>query len=370
MKKVRRWAPAVGVATLLAVVWVGVRTARDRFPAEPEPPAPDPKPQTLEAAFRSGVADGRGLEAYRAAEPYLAASAFRVIAAEYAKRAGGDRVPAPSAERVGAVADLRRLVAEHEVRVPGDPTTAVYRAYLLFADGKHADAADAFAWAEAGLAAGDRSDPARHLCRWCRARALILSDGAVAAYDREPVDNRGDLFWSIALFLLGDPNRSAVLGELLARRNADAPDSPVREWFLAWHEYHGGRYEPAVRAAERTAELMGKDRDGRQSGVNELDARRVKTRALARLGRFADADTHLAGTSYSLHGRVPLPFLRAQDEMLIALLAGDADRVGRLLAAGEIKATDVYADPELGPLLRSDTRFAGVRAEHPTAPTR
>lgn len=144
---------------------------------------------------------------------------------------------------------------------------------------------------------------------------------------------------------------------LLANWVAAAPGDGTRWGCQMLADYDRERYGACVAAVDRHMAFLPSRYDG--------DALLLRAKALARLGRFPEADATLAEVQvqYSVHsvGGVTAK-ARNEVELLIALLAGDEARAGRVF--DHASTAELYASAELGPLLRSD-RYAALRAKYP-----
>lgn len=305
-----------------------------------------------EAAFA-----GQQLTAYAAVDPDEAAEAFRELARETYRRVSPRAAPAPAPSGPAAAQRLRELVAAHEARCgpDPDPATGLYKGFLRLWDGAVDDADRLFAaalgrfpagpdpLAEGGLARAGRAEACARSGRWREAGTAGLPAGVAAE----------------AVFrFLGGEDGADDAGRFLDLCAGRAPDDPALARCRAVYEYRRGRYAECLAAADRfLAAVPGEGPDRREVGV-------LRAKALARLGRTADADAALA----AVRGAGQWESVADRTEFLIALVAGDEARADRLLAAGRVHRVDVYQDREFGPLMGAD-RYAGLRKKYPPQAT-
>lgn len=102
---------------------------------------------------------GSVVEVYRAVPADRAAEAFSYLALPRCQAAGGLEVPGPAGPVEPGTTRLRELVAAHEARCGPDPDreTRFYKAFLLAADGRLAEAEPGLARAVAEFSGYDES---------------------------------------------------------------------------------------------------------------------------------------------------------------------------------------------------------------------
>ena len=379
------FAAALGAGLALPLQWE-VRTGA----AGPSRPAdePPPRPPVADDAFtpagyarfaaaypaeRGGRAGAfadlvkaadkrkRAVEAYAAVGPEEAREAFRRLARYCCNDAGYRAVPLDRPEdRVGADA-LRRLVAAHEARCgpDPDPETGLYKAYLLYWEGRAAEAEPGLVAAVAAFpdAPGPLADEAR-LARDCRADVYAdLGRWKDAATPLPPGVTFEGLFWR--LYRRRQPDDADLLLARYAREAADDPRRPACQMFA---DYGRGRYAGCLAAADlilAATDPAAPAGPGPSARPYRTDAKLFRVRALARLGRLAEADAALAADGPGVHAEA----LKDEVELLVALLAGDEARADRVLGRGRL-TPGRFGDPALEPLLRAD-RWAALRAKYP-----
>lgn len=311
------------------------------------------------AAFLAAAHHAREhVAAYRAVGREHAAEAFRDLASWIASPEGGPPgAPDPAAGR-RPIDALRGLIAAHEARLgpDPDPLTVLLKAHVLVRDGRFAEAEPLAARAvgafpgpvpgsrephwEYNLARGLRLAVYVELGRWQGPGRLDPPPGVTA----------DGVFWR-----LFEAGRLDDAGRLLDRWAEVAPDDRSAAADRAMLEYRRGDWAACVAAADRFRAPVP------PGGVtySNPEVAALKAKALARLGRFADADRALA----ELTGADQVRDLAA---FVVALLAGDADRADRLLADGRLIPAGVLHGDEVRPLWRAD-RFKTLRDKYPVA---
>lgn len=267
--------------------------------------------------FREAVDRGEVTAAYRAVGPAEADEAFRGLADWCV-------LPGTGLDRAKAAAVLRELLAAHAGR--GDPLADLFTARLLVWDGKATEAVPLLVEAGRRLAAAGRwGDAGKHF---------------VAA------------FWPLHLRQPADADR------LLAGWAAAAPDDDRLAGCRMLADFGQGRYADCLAAADRYLAAAPVAVPMTVLLPSRFDAGLMRARALAHLGRFAEADAALTAAGGPADPQTPYV------ELLIALLAGDDERADRLLGSGRVEVKAVYADERFGPLLRADWA-AGLRRKYP-----
>jgi tetratricopeptide (TPR) repeat protein len=314
-------------------------------------------PDAARRAFLAAAHDhDRQVDAYRAVGPDHAAEAFRYLAVQCFESTGPRGRPIPSGNR--RVPDiLRELVAAHEAQCgpDPDPETVLYKAVLLVREGRYAEAeplaaraAEAFRDSAPGreyqLARDGRLAVYVELGRWKEGAKLELPPGLTAE------DVFAHLFRA---------DRLDDAGRLLDRAAAAAPDDLTVAACRARLEYRRGDWAACLAAAERVLAPPARPDD---PVYDRPDIQVLRVKALARLGRFADADRALEAVAEPRY-----EFLCGPAELLVALLAGDGERADRVLGGSRVTLATAYDDEELGPLLAAD-RFAALRAKYPRPP--
>ena len=319
------------------------------YPAALGGPA-DARRAFLEAAYHAD----RSVAGYGAVEREHAGEAFRLLMLQHWDRPFGPVVPGADGRTFKVMGEL---IAAHEARCgpDPDPETGLYKAYLLVREGRYAEAEPMAARAVEAFPGPPGREGRReaYLARSCRVEVFVeqgrWKDGP--KLDLPPGVRLDFAYWHLLV-----TERRDEAGQLLDRAAA-TPAEPVLARCRADFEYDRGRWADALASAEAFLAAP----DAVPGWAFEVGVIRVK--ALARLGRFADADRALG----ELGPPGEQAWLKDRAELLVALLAGNADRADRLLSDNRVTLATAYGDPELGPLVQADG-FAGLRAKHPRPP--
>lgn len=289
----------------------------------------------------------RPIDLYRLtlpADPAAAAEAFRALALVALHQAGG---LAGRRDVPGSVAPLDELVNAHRQVARGDPALPFYEAYLLFRDGRYADA-------DARLAAAPAPPPGREPELALGLRTAVWAEWGRWQEPGGPPPPPG-VTWEAVFWHLRAAGRAADADRALARWADTVPADDPR---LARARMHAAAdrndYAGCLAAADRCIAAG--------DAVDRPAARQHRVLALAYLGRFAEADRELE----RLDGTGQFMFANDLD-LLIALLSGDEARAERVFASGWLGYSNHALDhPRLGPLLAAD-RWADLRRRHPPA---
>jgi predicted Zn-dependent protease len=296
------------------------------------------------------ASEGHGLDAYRAVPNTDAGAAFRALA-DNMLDFDLDRDERPGGREPDK--ELRGLIDAHRQRLPGDPWLHFYTAQL------HMQAKDYDA-AEKELAAGmakPLDEESRDRFRSVRVWARFQAGRGLSAYgDIGPNDKT---FRQLA-GLLNSPERADDLQKLIeAHRKVTPNDRRLPAWEGQVHWLHN-EYERAVVQYRRYTPppKVKDDEESFDHGV-PWDWEQNLVRSLIRLKRFDEARRELDRPALKHH-----TVLRAA----VAAAAGDVAATDRELAgfAKEpyFSPASLYADPDLGPALRSD-KSAPLRQKYP-----
>ena len=293
----------------------------------------DQRGQAVPAMLRAGVEAGKPLDAYRAAPD--ATGAFRLLASQLG--------------RSETVAQLRALMGAHRQRAPGDPWLAFYEGRERQLSGDRAAADAAFARAMAGP-----DEDVRQIARTARVLSRYEGGDVLGAY--RDIPPREETFAALAGMCVAGA-RVEDLERLVGLHRASGGLSDAElVWWDGQSRWARKDYAAAADRFVRYARKLAKDRQR-----YEVDDSLV--RACARAGRWDDALAHLRGRDADQVD----PLHRA----IAQAGAGNVDETLRAVAAClafDYVIEDLYADDDLGPLLRADA-MRGVRAKHPEATT-
>jgi tetratricopeptide (TPR) repeat protein len=294
---------------------------------------------------------GLPVAGYNAVPPADRSAVFRRLAAALQTRRG------PQLE----------LIAAHRAAAPTDPWGKFWLAELLASRGRPEPAEELLAAAMANLPKPTRTtrtprsdrSPVRTLAgdeatwdqfRTLRAMYLLELGRWKDAYHELPpaVDTFDQL-----VFALDEAGDAAGLAELVAMHKKAVPDDAEA---IFWQ----GQVHWLRKETEKAVELFAEYRTAAGEAAGQkwrADGGRV--RGLVRLGRADEARQVLEGSDVAV-GVLPL-------QALVAAAVGDAERVAVVFAEWVAQGASpraLYADPDLGPLLRGD-RFAELRAKYP-----
>ena len=330
---------------------------------------------------------GEHVAAYRAVEDAHAAEAFRELSCSAYREMV---VHAERAAVPGAADTLRDLIAAHEARCgpDPDPLTVLFKAFLLVRAGRFAEAEPLAARAAAAFPVPPSPVPGGGQAPPGVAGVMVAMPGGVATtpdgrwefdlarecalgvyvelgrwkgpgpFRLPPGATVVEVFWR-----LDHADRLGDAADLLDRSAAATPPDRATTRCRALLEYRRGRWAECLAAAEAYRARSEPDI------LYEEAVGACRAKALARVGRFAEADRALAELRPS--GRAaagPAPDEPLRAEFVVALVAGDAARADRLLADGRLVRAGVLEDDEVRPLWQAGP-FAALRAKYP-APDR
>jgi hypothetical protein len=288
---------------------------------------------------------------------------------------------------------LRQVIAARRADAPNDPWLDYYTAKADQAEDKTADADAAYTH---GLSLSLPKDVAE-IYRSARTYERFEAGKGLSAYEddsRRP-DLRDATFLQLARLYSG-AKRTDELEKLVSMYPSDNPRSPMAALWQAEVLYERGSYEPALRllTSRRRAILSQKDQTDpffdrlirclvrlrrldqamaeAQSAARTLDAlRREEAKEAAK--EAGDADPTATPSPLSPVGTVD-PYREPRPNPLYVLMirAAEGDVPGATAAfeaclADDNEAADLYADPEIGPLLKAD-EFAPLRVKYPPEP--
>jgi tetratricopeptide (TPR) repeat protein len=300
--------------------------------------------------FYAMAGEGHGLDAYRAVPNTDAAAAFRTLADNLLDfDLDPDERPAGREPEE----ELRGLIDAHRQRQPADPWLHFYTGQL------HMQAKDYDA-AEKEFAAGmakPLDEESQNRFRWTRVWARFQAGRGLSAYGE--IGPSDKTFRQLA-GLFNNPEHVDHLNELIeAHRKTTPIDRTLPIWEGQAH-WLRKEYERAVAQYRRDAPPPNeKDDEERFEEGLPWDWEQNLVRSLIRLKRFDEARHELERPTLKHY-----TILRAA----VAAAAGDVTGTDQELAgiAKErfLSPASLYADPDLGPALRSD-KFAPLRQKYP-----
>jgi len=308
--------------------------------------APDERSDLLQTASWDFALAGRGLAFYDATPADLRAEAFDILAGHLTD---GDEFD----DRAEPLKQLAELIDRHGRDQPKDRRLPFHRGRLAAARGDRVAAEAHFATATLLAVHDDEWTEVRG----ARVFNLLQAGRAADAYATVPPAEA--TFAQVAEYLLWKDG--AGLEPILARHRQAHPEDPflpVAEGRLRYAQRRWARALPFLRTvADRPADP--KDR----FAYNQRACGEKVVRCLANLGRLDDARDALARHKERFENSPP------QLDLLIDAMAGDVDAAERevtLLLEEGWHPSAFYADPDLGPLLRTPG-FERLRAMLPEA---
>jgi tetratricopeptide (TPR) repeat protein len=308
----------------------------------------------LEAMTQAGLP----VRAYVESDPRDRAYAFRVLGAFLEDRRDLPRT---------ATDAFRDLIVAHRADAGETAWTAYYSGVALQQDGKYDEAEKAYADAHRRLVAAGlgptRLQRAGLMANWedrtwdkarrGRVECLYRLDRWEQGYAE--CDPPAATFEQLAQRFEGE-KRWAPLEKLVERHRARLPNDPRSDLWAAVAHFGRGEYEAAIPLADA---YLAREPHRERQDHRAFD---VKFRSQVRLGRVEDARrTHAAEARFfpRLHAALILALLDGDNWTAEMLMAGLGERPG-----GPSAWREFYADPDAGPLLRSE-RWAGLRAKYP-----
>jgi len=243
--------------------------------------------------------------------------------------------------------DLRRLIEAHRKNRPDDALLHLYAGELHRVEGRYDKAEEAFA---AGMSQ-PLNEEMRQRFQHLRVFARYKAGKGLSAYaDFEP---RRQVFDHLAGLFLADKDGRGLEALVAAHRKADPKDDSLPVW-EAEARWLAGDYAAVVKLLHEHRKGAFADRKYQWKFQDRL------VRSLARLKRFDEA---LQEAQAIAADQFANPLLVA----VVHALAGDVPKTGAAL--GEcMKRYDAtfsfYADPDLGPILRSEP-FRALRERYP-----
>jgi tetratricopeptide (TPR) repeat protein len=296
------------------------------------------------------AAEGHGLEAYRAVPNTDAAAAFRTLA-DNLLDFDLDPDDRPAARKPDK--ELRGLIDAHRQRQPADPWLHFYTGEL------HMQAKDYDA-AEKEFAAGmakPLDEESQNRFRWTRVWARFQAGRGLSAYGE--IGPNDQTFRQLAS-LFNNPEHADDLQKLIeSHRNATTKDGtlPVWQGQVHWLRHE---YERAVTQYRHyTPPPKEKDDEERFDEGLPWDWEQNLVRSLIRLKRFDEARRELERPTLKHH-----TVLRAAVAGAAGDVAGTCQELAGFAKERFFSPAPLYADPDLGPALRSD-KFAPLRQKYP-----
>ena len=243
-----------------------------------------------------------------------------------------------------------REVRPHAVR----PFTAIIDGFLLFCDGRFAQAEEVFA----ALTAGYQRDTL-----WtCRLTGFQQRGLWREAY--QTLEPQRKVFHALGYRFLNEKSKTDEYEELIRLHREVDPDDLLLTYHTAYLRYQQQRYdevlEPSMEYLRRSQMEWG---DHAHGVFFQLDMRHLHAFSLAMLGRFEEAeefDDQL--TERFMDGENTRP--RDRVRLAIALHGGDPEAVEKLLMSGPEWIEMAHTDSHLAPLFRVE-RFAKLREKYP-----
>jgi tetratricopeptide (TPR) repeat protein len=320
---------------------------------------PPPERAELVRRFTTAMLQHNLAERVYAAVPTEDAPvAFRLLAERYELLRGRSKVKAqgePTKHQQAAIKSLTDLFAAHRKRHPGDPRLALHEGRLKLDSGEYDSAADALAPALAKLTPPDEVEAYTQSEYMLLLRELVLARyrGGKAADALREFRPTAEVFVLLADQFIADQDAPG-LSKLVDGRKAMGGESFAEPFWRAEADRLAKRHADAAR---KYGEFLAAERELPHL---VLQARVMRVRCLARAGDTAAAEKAV--------GELPADALPVAVRAAVLVKAGKPDEADGLLR-GQLASQPfvgwLYADDDLGPLLRTDPAFAAFRKDFP-----